>query len=92
MDKTTQTNRRVKAAKDVADDGMQVECSKCGRNVSSRFHDAACNAQIDEIDILNLSEEQVKDEELVQLKEMYANGQLDTFKKEQIQYLSPQQR
>ena len=78
--------RRPIAAKDVEDGGAPVECSKCGRNVSSRFRDAACNAQIDEIDILNLSEEQAKVEELVQLKEMYANGQLNTFKKEQIQY------
>ena len=91
-DKTTQTDRRVKAAKDAVDESAIAECPQCKTQLRKRFSDESRNAQIDEVDILNFSEEQAKDEELAQLKEMFENGQLDTFKKEQIQYLSPRQR
>ena len=66
--------------------------SEMQREVSDKQRDACCEAQVDELDIRNLCEEQNKDEELAQLKELFVTGQLDTFQKEQIQHLSPRQR
>ena len=67
----------------------RVREAKDDANVLAK--DMACDIEIDEVAALNLYAEQAK-EEIMQLKQLYTQGQLDRFKKDQIQHLSPRQQ
>ena len=82
VDKATQTDRRVKEAKD----------KDKSRRVEPECQEVMCNANVDEVASIELINEQAKDKEIEQLKSWFLQGHLDRFEKQHIQHLSPRQR